>query len=121
MIGKSIQFGAKAVLMTRQRNLMISIYCFPFKPEKKKQNKKKQKKKHKNLCVFKSFQYMCMCIICNIVLIINYHLFVAALYLFYILHMFVGKQHLILFVLRLNVPVNTFSVMSGWSHRFLGN
>ena len=26
-----------------------------------------------------------------------------------------------LFVLRLNVPVNNFSVMSGWSHRFLGN
>ena len=24
------------------------------------------------------------------------------------------------FVLRLNVPVNNFSVMSGWSHRFLG-
>ena len=30
--------------------------------------------------------------------------------------MFVG-----LFVLRLNVPVNNFSVMSGRSHRFLGN
>ena len=26
-----------------------------------------------------------------------------------------------LFVLRLNVPVNNFSVMSGRSHRFLGN
>ena len=26
-----------------------------------------------------------------------------------------------LFVLRLNVPVNNFSVMLGWSHRFLGN
>ena len=26
-----------------------------------------------------------------------------------------------LFVLRLNVPVNNFSVMSGGSHRFLGN
>ena len=25
-----------------------------------------------------------------------------------------------LFVLRLNIPVNNFSVMSGWSHRFLG-
>ena len=24
-----------------------------------------------------------------------------------------------LFVLRFNVPVNNFSVMSGWSHRFL--
>ena len=28
---------------------------------------------------------------------------------------------LCLFVLRLNVPVNNFSVMSGRSHRFLGN
>ena len=27
----------------------------------------------------------------------------------------------VLFVLRLNVPVNNFSVMSGRSHRFLGN
>ena len=26
-----------------------------------------------------------------------------------------------LFVLRLNIPVNNFSVMSGRSHRFLGN
>ena len=25
-----------------------------------------------------------------------------------------------IFVLRLNIPVNNFSVMSGWSHRFLG-
>ena len=31
------------------------------------------------------------------------------------------KDLLILFVLRLNVPVNNFSVMSGRSHRFLGN
>ena len=30
-------------------------------------------------------------------------------------------RHPCLFVLRLNVPVNNFSVMSGWSHRFLGN
>ena len=29
--------------------------------------------------------------------------------------------HLILFVLRFNVPVNNFSFMSGRSHRFLGN
>ena len=29
--------------------------------------------------------------------------------------------YMILFVLRLNVPVNIFSVMSGQSHRFLGN
>ena len=29
--------------------------------------------------------------------------------------------HVLLFVLRLNVPVNNFSVMSGRSHRFLGN
>ena len=29
--------------------------------------------------------------------------------------------HFDLFVLRLNVPVNNFSVMSGRSHRFLGN
>ena len=27
----------------------------------------------------------------------------------------------VLFVLRLNVPFNNFSVMSGRSHRFLGN
>ena len=30
-------------------------------------------------------------------------------------------QDICLFVLRLNVPVNNFSVMSGRSHRFLGN
>ena len=30
-------------------------------------------------------------------------------------------QPVCLFVLRLNVPVNNFSVMSGRSHRFLGN
>ena len=30
-------------------------------------------------------------------------------------------QGICLFVLRLNVPVNNFSVMSGRSHRFLGN
>ena len=30
------------------------------------------------------------------------------------------ETFLSLFVLRLNVPVNNFSVMSGWSHRFLG-
>ena len=29
--------------------------------------------------------------------------------------------HICLFVLRLNIPVNNFSVMSGRSHRFLGN
>ena len=34
-----------------------------------------------------------------------------------------GQIHVqfVLFVLRLNVPVNSFSVMSGQSHRFLGN
>ena len=31
------------------------------------------------------------------------------------------KGALLLVVLRLNVPVNNFSVMSGRSHRFLGN
>ena len=31
------------------------------------------------------------------------------------------KAMFCLFVLRLNVPVNNFSVMSGRSHRFLGN
>ena len=31
------------------------------------------------------------------------------------------KDFLFLFVLRLNVPVNNFSVMLGRSHRFLGN
>ena len=35
-----------------------------------------------------------------------------------------GKQGLIhmicLYVLRFNVPVNNFSIMSGWSHRSLG-
>ena len=31
------------------------------------------------------------------------------------------NQSVCLFVLRLNVPVNNFSVMSGRSHRFLGN
>ena len=30
-------------------------------------------------------------------------------------------ENVCLFVLRLNVPVNNFSVMSGRSHRFLGN
>ena len=32
-----------------------------------------------------------------------------------------GKNSIWLVVLRLNVPVNNFSVMSGRSHRFLGN
>ena len=32
-----------------------------------------------------------------------------------------GSQWIWLVVLRLNVPVNNFSVMSGRSHRFLGN
>ena len=31
-----------------------------------------------------------------------------------------SKDFVCLFVLRLNIPVNNFSVMSGWSHRFLG-
>ena len=31
------------------------------------------------------------------------------------------QANVCLFVLRLNVPVNNFSVMSGRSHRFLGN
>ena len=31
------------------------------------------------------------------------------------------KSFVCLFVLRLNVPVNNFSVMSGRSQRFLGN
>ena len=31
------------------------------------------------------------------------------------------KKVFVLFVLRLNVPVNNFSVMWGRSHRFLGN
>ena len=31
------------------------------------------------------------------------------------------RQAIWLVVLRLNVPVNNFSVMSGRSHRFLGN
>ena len=31
-----------------------------------------------------------------------------------------GKFCMFMFVLRLNVPVNNFSVMSGRSHRFLG-
>ena len=30
------------------------------------------------------------------------------------------KNNCILSLLRLNVPVNNFSVMSGWSHSFLG-
>ena len=34
---------------------------------------------------------------------------------------FYDKENVCLFVLRLNVPVNNFSVMSGRSHRFLGN
>ena len=36
-------------------------------------------------------------------------------------HTFVEILFVCLFVLRLNVPVNNFSVMSGWSNRFLGN
>ena len=32
-----------------------------------------------------------------------------------------GAGKMSLFVLRLNVPVNNFSVMSGRSHHFLGN
>ena len=32
-----------------------------------------------------------------------------------------GSEQSWLVVLRLNVPVNNFSVMSGRSHRFLGN
>ena len=33
---------------------------------------------------------------------------------------FIERVFVCLFVLRLNVPVNNFSVMSGWSQRFLG-
>ena len=36
-------------------------------------------------------------------------------------HVFIDFKKFVLFVLRLNVPVNNFSVMSGRSHRFLGN
>ena len=32
----------------------------------------------------------------------------------------ISYRIIILFVLRLNVPVNNFSVMSGWSQLFLG-
>ena len=46
MTGKSLQFAAKAVLMNRQKNLMI--FNFPFKPEKKKNTNKK-------LCVLNHF------------------------------------------------------------------
>ena len=48
MTGKSIQFAAKAVLMNRQKDLMIfSFYYFPFKPEKKKKTEKTTTKKQK--------------------------------------------------------------------------
>ena len=33
----------------------------------------------------------------------------------------IDKEVFVLFVLRLNVPVKKFSVMSGRSHSFLGN
>ena len=36
-------------------------------------------------------------------------------------NIFQPHQDGFVFVLRLNVPVNNFSVMSGRSHRFLGN
>ena len=52
---------------------------------------------------------------CSIIQLCTYMFLAAvAVFLFSILG-------ICLFVLRLNVPVNNFSVMSGWSHRFLGN
>ena len=39
----------------------------------------------------------------------------------YLISSAVGAEDSFLFVLRLNVPVNNFSVISGRSHRFLGN
>ena len=32
----------------------------------------------------------------------------------------IKKIFVCLFVLRLYIPINSFSVMTGWSHRFLG-
>ena len=49
MTGKSIQFAAKAVLMTRQKNLLIFKFIFFLQT---------WKNTNKNLRVFKSFQYI---------------------------------------------------------------
>ena len=65
MTGKSNPFAATAVFMNRQKNLMIfNFTIFPSnlkKERKKKEEEEKNKKKNKtnkNLCVFKSFQYI---------------------------------------------------------------
>ena len=41
-------------------------------------------------------------------------------YIYICIYMNIKEVFVCLFVLRLNVPVNNFSVMSGRSHRFLG-
>ena len=49
--------------------------------------------------------------------------FHCPIYLFMLLLELESKYYMpwfVLFVLRFNVPVNNFSVMSGWSHHFLG-
>ena len=51
MTDKSIEFVANAVIITRQKNLMI--FNFTIYP-----SNLKKKIKNKNLCVFKSFQYI---------------------------------------------------------------
>ena len=67
---------------------------------------------------------ICLCLKLNIDPITNNHSRKQAEYMSYNIDLnFIDQQYLDfwLVVLRLNVPVNNFSVMSGRSHRFLGN
>ena len=60
MTGKSIQFAANAVFMTRQKNLMICNFTiFPSNLKKKKEKKKKKKKK-KNYAFLNHFSIVIM-------------------------------------------------------------